>query len=282
MELQSDKIKAIAIDLDGTVLGDNAKLSGRARRALGGCIARGLRVIIATGRCMKSAEAYRAAIGAEGPAVYYNGAMTLYMPARATLEKHTVGQEAISCCADIARAENIHFQVFICRGDGADFSETLVAEKPSDATKAYMERTGLDFMYGDLNEAMTGEDSAYCVKGIFIDKEAKLRRVQRLVHERLGNAVNTMTSADFILEVLAGGVTKASGLRSAMAFYGLRTEEIIAFGDEENDIGMLSFAGYSVAPANARKSVQDAADLVVGANTDDGVARFLEKTFALS
>jgi Cof subfamily protein (haloacid dehalogenase superfamily) len=276
---QKNNIKAIAIDLDGTTLGDGAILSERTRRALAGCAAKNIRVIIATGRSVKSAEPYRAAIGAEGPMVYYNGAMTLDMPSRSILDEHFIGQDVVSCCADIARSENTHFHIFTC-GNSGGFSETLIAERPSAATEVYSNRTGLDFSYGNLYNALPKDekdDSARCVKGIFIDSEPKLRRIQQLTRERLGGKVNTMLSTDFILEILAGGVTKTSGLRMALAFYGFSMAEVIAFGDEENDIPMLAAAGYSVAPANARKSALETAKLIIGPNTEDSVAEFLEK-----
>jgi Cof subfamily protein (haloacid dehalogenase superfamily) len=282
MELQRDRIRAIAIDLDGTVLGADAKLSERTLRALHSCISHGLRVIITTGRSMGSSEAYRKAIGAEGPMVYYNGAVTLDMPARVVLDSHTIGQRVISCCADIAHAENIHFQTFLCDTDGG-FSETLMAERPCDETRAYTKRTGLGFTYGGLyrpSEALK-DGGAYCPKGIFIADEPALRRVERLLHERLGDMVSTMMSADTLLEVLAAGVSKATGLRIALDHYRLSPAEVIAFGDEENDIFMLSFAGYSVAPSNARESVRKTVKQVIGANTDNSVARFLEDTFGL-
>jgi hydroxymethylpyrimidine pyrophosphatase-like HAD family hydrolase len=62
---------------------------------------------------------------------------------------------------------------------------------------------------------------------------------------------------------------------------GLKPEEIIALGDEENDLPMFSVAGFSVAPANAKDKVKSAASLVIGANTEDGVAAFLEETFGV-
>jgi Cof subfamily protein (haloacid dehalogenase superfamily) len=264
--------------LDGTVLGADSRLSGRTLRALRGCVSGGLRVIIATGRCMASSEKYRAAIGADGPMVYYNGAVTLDMPSRTALDKHTIGQDAISCCADIAHAENMHFQTFIC-GDAGGFLETPVAENPSLETRAYTKRTGLGFTYGSLYDALKEDGGFYCPKGIFIGDEPALRRVKRLVRERLGGAVDTMLSADTILEVLAAGVSKATGLRAVLDYYGLSPAEVIAFGDEENDIQMLSMAGFSASPSNARASVRDTASVVIGANTEDGVARFLEETF---
>jgi Cof subfamily protein (haloacid dehalogenase superfamily) len=280
MELQKDRIRAIVIDLDGTTLGADAVLSERTRQSLRACIAGGLRVIIATGRSVNAAESYRNAIGLEGLVVYYNGAMTLDMPSRNILDSHFIGQDVISCCVDIAHERGIHFHVFLCNMSGG-FSETLMAERSSDATTTYRNRTGLNFLYGDLYKALPDDDSIRCIKGIFIGEEPKLRQVQQTVTERLGGRVNTMLSADFILEILADGVTKASGLRAALNFYGLEPSEIIAFGDEENDIAMLSLAGHSVAPLNARQSVRDIAKSVIGPNTDDSVAAFLEKFFSL-
>jgi Cof subfamily protein (haloacid dehalogenase superfamily) len=229
---------------------------------------------------VNAAELYRGEIGVEGAMVYYNGAMTLDMPSRKILDSHFIEQDVVSCCVDIAHEEDAHFHIFLCNRTGL-FSETLMAEEASKATAAYRNRTGLDFLYGDLYKAMPGDDSMRCIKGIFIEEEAKLRKIQQIVTERLGGRVNTMLSADFILEILAGGVTKASGLRAALEFYRIEPSEVIAFGDEENDIAMLSLAGYSVAPSNARQSVQDVAKSVIGPNTDDSVAAFLEIFFMI-
>jgi hydroxymethylpyrimidine pyrophosphatase-like HAD family hydrolase len=225
---------------------------------------------------MGAAELYREAMGAEGPMVYYNGAVVLGMPERRVLARHSIGQDVISRCVDIARSEDTHFHIFLCNKSGA-FSETLMAESVSEATEVYRNRTGLDFLYGDLKKALSGGDFAYCIKGIFIDDEQKLRRIQRIIQKSPEIAVNTMLSSTFILEILHSGVTKAAGLRTALEFYGLEAEETIAFGDEENDISMLSFAAYSAAPSNARLSARNAAKLVIGTNTDDSVADFLEK-----
>lgn len=173
MEFQKDRIRAIAIDLDGTTLGADAVLSDRTRRALRACISGGLRVIIATGRSVNAAEAYRNAIGIQGVVVYYNGAITLDMPAKNILDSHFIGQDVISCCVDIAHERGVHFHVFLCNTTGG-FSETLMAERSSEATAAYRNRTGLDFLYGDLHKALPDDDSLRCIKGIFIGEEPEL------------------------------------------------------------------------------------------------------------
>jgi Cof subfamily protein (haloacid dehalogenase superfamily) len=273
MELQKDKVKALVMDLDGTTLAADAVLTERTRKALRGCIAKGLRVIIATGRSTDAAEAYRAAIGAEGPMVYYNGSVVMDMPSRTIIDSHYIGQDVISGCVDIAHAENTHFHVFLRKKD-APFTEMLAAENPSEAAARYSS----DFFYRDLYSILSVGDYN-CIKGIFIDREPKLQRIRKIVEESLRGKVTITLSADFILEILASGVSKASGMRAALEFCGLTPSEVIAFGDEENDISMLSLAAYSVAPSNARQSVRETASMVIGPNTGDSIAAFLEETF---
>jgi hydroxymethylpyrimidine pyrophosphatase-like HAD family hydrolase len=74
-------------------------------------------------------------------------------------------------------------------------------------------------------------------------------------------------------------VSKGQGLKAAMKRLSIKSEEVIAFGDEENDLPMFSVAGFSAAPANAKESVKAGADIVIGSNAEDGVAAFLEKYF---
>jgi Cof subfamily protein (haloacid dehalogenase superfamily) len=275
MDFQKDRIKAVVIDLDGTVLGADGRLSGRTLAALRACADSGIRVIIATGRSMDAAEPYRAAIGLTGPMVYYNGAMVVDMPRRKPLACRYIGRDIMALCADVSRQEGVHFHVFLCKED-EHLSELLVAEVPSAATVQYKDRTGLDFLFGDL-KAIIADETADCVKGIFVGEAPQLQRVRRLLQDRLGGRAALVMSADFILEVLEPSVSKGAGMSAALRFYGLEPKDAIAFGDEENDISMLALAGFSAAVANARQSAQDAAKLVIGANTDDSVAAFLEK-----
>jgi Cof subfamily protein (haloacid dehalogenase superfamily) len=209
--------------------------------------------------------------------VYYNGSVVMDMPSRTIIDSHYIGQDVISGCMDIAHAENTHFHVFLCKKD-APFSEMLAAENLPEAAASYSNRSGLDFFYGDIHTILSAGDY-HCIKGIFIDREPKLQRIRKIVEENLRGKVTSTLSADFILEILASGVSKASGMRAALEFYGLTPSEVIAFGDEENDISMLSLAAYSVAPSNARQSVRETASMVIGPNTGDSIAAFLEETF---
>ena len=81
------------------------------------------------------------------------------------------------------------------------------------------------------------------------------------------------------LEIMNAGVSKGEGLKTAMKCRGLKMDELIAFGDEENDLPMFSVAGFSAAPSSAKEKVRQAADFVFGSNAEEGLASFLENLF---
>ncbi len=89
----------------------------------------------------------------------------------------------------------------------------------------------------------------------------------------------TLSGAPFV-EVMAEGVTKATGLARLCAHLGVDRADVMAFGDALNDVEMLRWAGHGVAMAGADAVVQDAADEIGASNDDDGVARVVERVLA--
>lgn len=95
------------------------------------------------------------------------------------------------------------------------------------------------------------------------------------VQKSHGLYLETTFSHPDYLEVLPKGVDKAAALLRLATRRGIRTEEIAAVGDGENDLGMIQAAGLGVAMANALSSVRDAADWITASNDDAGVARLI-------
>jgi Cof subfamily protein (haloacid dehalogenase superfamily) len=103
-----------------------------------------------------------------------------------------------------------------------------------------------------------------------------------LVSETLGDlATATHSSSSALVEISAAGVTKAAGLAWLCAREGIAAEHVLAFGDMPNDVPMLSWAGHSVAMANAHPAVREVADEVTLTNDEDGVAVYLRTAFDL-
>jgi hydroxymethylpyrimidine pyrophosphatase-like HAD family hydrolase len=83
-----------------------------------------------------------------------------------------------------------------------------------------------------------------------------------------------------LLEISAAGVTKGSALQRLCDGLGIAAAQVVAIGDMVNDLPMLRWAGRAVAVANAHADVLAAAGDVTGANTDEGVAHYLEGLLA--
>lgn len=81
----------------------------------------------------------------------------------------------------------------------------------------------------------------------------------------------------YALEFMPKGVTKAYGISLLAKDLGLKQEEIMAIGDEENDLPMIQYAGLGVAMENAVPFVKEAADFVTASNEENGVAKVIQK-----
>jgi len=280
------KIKGLAIDLDGTTLLPEGILGRRTRDTLRTLIAKGIQIIISTGRAIESAEKYRSAIGAEGPMVFFNGAEVADVPSGKILHTNCISMDVVDFGTDIARDLGIHYQVYLPAGispdtgkeDSKQMWEALVIENYGSEAQMYKNHTGITPVVKDLKTVAALPING-CIKGMFIADPSLHDEVRKRMQERFGDKISVMRSYPTFLEIINAGVSKGEGLRIAMEHRRLKPEEVIAFGDEENDVPMFTVAGFACAPGNARESIRDAADLIYGSSLEEGLAIYLEKMF---
>ncbi|MDR1986836.1 MAG: HAD hydrolase family protein [Treponema sp.] len=272
------KIKAFALDLDGTCLGRNGSLSGRTIRSLKTCLHRGIQVIICTGRSIDAAEPYRVAIGAEGPMVYFNGAEVVDMPSETMVQAALLSLEAVDYCVDLSRSRGLYYQVYF-PGTPEHPRGILMAERQTQETEMYRIHTGIQAVIGDLKQALAQPGLTGCVKGMFISEPWFHEDIRAQLVERFGQGIYIARTLRTFLEIMDAAVSKGRGLRCALAYQGLQDAPVIAFGDEENDLPLFEAATYAAAPANAKELVLRAADFQFGPNTEDGLAAWLEQWF---
>jgi Cof subfamily protein (haloacid dehalogenase superfamily) len=284
-----EMIKALAMDLDGTILAPVAILTERTIRAINECMRRGLKVIIATGRAVGSSEPYRSSLNATGPMVYFNGALVAEMPGCRILKATLLDTKAADVCIDISREMETYFQLFFLSGsfsnppssgDGQEIRLTLFAEKNGEEREMYQRHTGVLSELADLKEALRRPEHGNCIKAMFLAEPEKQALLRPILEERLGGSVYMTQTLRNFLEIMNAGVSKGEGLKIAMDSLSLKPEEVIAFGDEENDLPMFGAAGFSAAPSSARDSVRAAADFIFGPCAEEGLAAFLEELFA--
>ena len=275
------KIKALALDLDGTALLPDTSIGERTVNVLKELINRGIHVLLCTGRAIESSEKYRAIIGANGPMVYFNGAEVVDMPAGKVLNATMLGLDVVDVCIDIARNMDIHFQVFIPPGviEGRDKWEALVIDKERPESEMYLKHTGIIPVVRDLKTVISMPGLQGCVKAMFICEQKWQDEIRVKLNARFGESIYVARTFPTFLEVMNAGVSKGEGLKTAMKHLGLTADAALALGDEENDLLMFNVAGISAAPANARENVRAKADFVFASNAEEGLAAFLEEKF---
>ena len=241
-------------------------------------------MILCTGRAIESSRRYYSAIGASGPMVFFNGAEVAEVPDIKVISSNLLELDVIDYGIDLARSMDIHFQMFFPPGSVPQYAgksgwETLVIDRQRAESDMYQKHTGIQPVVTDLKAAITTPELKGCPKAMFITDPSLHDTIRQKMLARFGSRIYIARTFPTFLEIMNAGVSKGEGLKTVMDCRGLKPEEVIAFGDEENDLPMFSVAGFSAAPSSAKDKVRQAADFVFGPNAEEGIAAFLEEMF---
>jgi len=264
----ADSFRLAAIDLDGTLLRSDATLSERSRRALAQAQDAGLQILLVTARSPRSVREIAREARLGGHAICANGA-TLYdldsdrILRHAPLESvvvHRVARELRERIPGIAFGWELELR--FGSEEGYEAQRDLERwPRPYDAYPVF------DVL--SWGEPMTKLLAR--LPGVDLDEVLEIAR------EICANDAAVTLTGDAFVEVMAAGVAKEAALAEVAEELGIRREEVIAFGDQLTDAGMLRWAGHGVAVANAHRTALEAADEVTAANDEDGVALVLER-----
>ena len=275
--IDASAIKALALDLDGTTLLPDTSLGLRTANCLTRLMERGIQVIFCTGRAIEGSRRYYTALGASGPMVFFNGAEVAEVPEIKMISSDVMGLDVVDFGLDLARSMDIHYQVFFPpQGKGW---EALLIEKQRPESEMYRNHTGVVATVTDLKAALAAPGMTGCIKAMFITDPALHDTIREKMYGRFGDRINIARTTPTFLEIMNAGVSKGSGLKTVMDCRGLKPEEVIACGDEENDLPMFSVAGFSAAPSSAKETIREAADFVFGPCAEEGLAAWLEDLF---
>lgn len=269
------EIKMIGLDLDGTLLTDRKELTPHTVNVLNRAIAQGVTVLVATGRpWLGVPEELR-----EFPGMRYaltsNGAKIQDTRTGEIIEEHLLSQEnakkALEICGRYDTLQEVYF-------DGQGYAPREKMDHIERYHKnpnmwEYMRRTRI--AVDDIRTLLERENRPVDkVQALFADMEERQTAWREL--EEAGG-MELVGSLKYNIEINAAGVNKGTGLVRLGKYLGIRREEIMAFGDGDNDIEMLREAGFGVAMANGVQEVKDAADYVTLSNEEEGVAAAIEK-----
>jgi 5-amino-6-(5-phospho-D-ribitylamino)uracil phosphatase len=271
--------RLIAIDLDGTLLSPKGQVTERAREAVRSTLAAGLLVCFATGRNWTESKAILDAVEHYETAVFVGGAMVIDTGKNVTLHRQMMQPALAREISALLEAEG--HAVLALVDDGAAGTHYLASSDiPLDSAteqwmtvaKAKFKRAGRLGEYAHPSTVRIGIASG--VDRVLTLKEKLIARFgSRIVLHNLrvpGYPVE-------VLEIFDPAVNKWEGVLHVARRHGVSAEQIVAIGDDLNDIPMLRGAGLGVAMGNARDEVKAAADRVIGGNEQEGLAEFLEE-----
>ncbi|MEE8419577.1 MAG: HAD family hydrolase [Dehalococcoidales bacterium] len=263
--------RAVALDLDGTLLDNRTQLSERSRRALEGCLEQGIPVIIATSRPTRIFNRVfpRELAGSCSLAVM-NGAVTIGNPPLSGYFKETISEEIIRSVISLAGefCSDTHVTLEL---DGYEFGVNWTP----DPDFLWPRNSATLDMVLSIDEALTKQPSKIAVSVTGED----ILELKDILDDKFGQAISVIPSliGNPILNITAPGASKPNALRKLLDPVGISLDEVIAFGDDLPDIGMLEACGISVAMANSFPDVKSVCSHHTASNDDDGVALVLEE-----
>jgi Cof subfamily protein (haloacid dehalogenase superfamily) len=261
--------KLIALDLDGTLLNKQKMISPRTKKVLEEAKNMGHHLVIATGRPPRASVQYYHELGLTTPMVNFNGALVHHVTDESwghhhfPLERETA-LEVLDVCERYG-IQNVMAEImdeYYLKQHDENFVRILADGRAP---------LGVGVIHDLLHDHPTSlliqahEDAVHELRAHLREHHAHV-----VEHRYWGAPWN-------VIEVMKAGVNKATGLSLIAERLGVKRENVIAFGDEDNDLEMIRYAGTGVAMGNANPQLKAVADMICDTNDNDGIAMILER-----
>jgi Cof subfamily protein (haloacid dehalogenase superfamily) len=262
----------IASDVDGTLLDNDETVTARTRVAVRAAVAAGARFVLATGRPPRWIAQVVDELGFAPMAVCANGAV-IYDPGQDRIvSARMLSPDVLGELAEISTRAI----------PGAGLAVERVGDRAHDAaTPQFVSSPGYEHAWlNPDNTEVSLEDllSAPAVKLLIRKAGARSADMAAALSNQPGiDGDITYSTNNGLVEIMPRGISKATGVEEVARPLGISADDVVAFGDMPNDVAMLTWAGLGVAMGNAHPQVLAAADEIAAPNTDDGVARVLER-----
>ncbi len=267
--------KLLALDMDGTTLDSGKKFPAEISRAIHALRARGVEVIVSSGRAKAELRDYTRELADFAYGVLLSGGLVYDFRAGKPLFQKALPEEdarSILQAADEAGAMTQFMTVHesVTRGSQiasmADYGMEIYQEMYERVCRR--EENLADFIREHSNEI--------CKINVYHRDEASREQTLRKLKRR---NLTISFAERTALEMSPKGITKAHGLQVVCDYLGIRTDEVVAIGDAPNDIDVLKTAGLAVAMGNAAEEIKGICDVVVADNDHLGVLEAIQRFF---
>lgn len=260
-------IQMVAIDCDETLLRSDNTVSEYTKDVLHRLQNKGIYITIATGRMYQTAKPVGMSLQLGNvPMILFSGGLIQELESGYKLFERTVPIDTVQRIWNVAGQNNWHIQSYV--------DDHLLCHHQDWQSDSYERQTGAKAEFlGDALYQLSREPN----KLIAIDTVENIDTIIETLTPIVGDTATLVRSQKDFLEIIAPHVSKGDALAQLARQYAIGIDNIVSFGNAENDISMLSNTGYAVAVENAVDHVKSVAHEVCNHHNNDGVAQWIEK-----
>ncbi|MGM9903912.1 HAD superfamily hydrolase [Enterococcus sp. 10A9_DIV0425] len=264
-------IKLVAIDIDGTLLNEKREITNEVKEAIAQAVAKDVAIVLCTGRPLPGVQDQLNELNLYQDNDYvitYNGALVQQTKSGEIIARHGLSYEDFLEIEVMARRVGSHLHSIDDQAiytANRDISAYTIHE--ASLVKMPLKYRTVDEMTPDMQ----------IVKMMMIDEpeilDAAIDRLPQAFREKY----TTVKSAPYYFEVLNKAASKGAAVANLAQHLGITQDEVMAIGDNENDLSMIEYAGIGVAMGNAVPLVKKAANHITTSNDEHGVAEVIKK-----
>lgn len=264
-------VKLIALDLDGTVLNSKGKLSEETKEGLMTVMDNGVNVCIASGRAFDSLPEEVLEVPGIKYAITSNGAAIYKTKNKELIKAYKLLADSVDLILSMSKKyKRITFECFIngtAYADKAYINDPLIVGDNVRSVE-YIRKTR--HQVDNIVEFISNnKENLDCMNIILGNQDIRKDIIEEISSKT--SDVYITSASPVMLEFSYKDCGKAAGLRFLSDYLGIDRDLIVAFGDADNDIDMIKFAGAGIALSNACQALKDEADYITLSNDEDGV-----------
>jgi hypothetical protein len=258
-------IKMVVTDIDGTIYTPEQGITDNVKNCIQNLVKNGVIVVIATGRTYLSAKVVADKIGIKCPLICYQGGLTKSYEGE-ILEVKYLNEKIAREIIELARRRNIHLNVYV--------NDTLYVENDDKYIKDYIGDKGIDYFkvnsfdeldFSKLNKMLAIKYDSEFIEALIDELKSKYPQIY------------VVKSFKYFCEIANKEATKGNAIKFLAKKYGFSEKEVLAIGDQNNDIEMVETAGVGVAMGNGTEQIKKVANYITDSVENDGFVKAIDK-----
>lgn len=264
-------IKLIALDIDDTLLDSQNKILPSTKKALDKALDKGIKVVLCSGRPLAGVSPYLEELNISGKEQYvitYNGGL-VETASGDILSRKIIDNQGFKKIVGFATEKKIPYYFL------DDQSNVYTADKNINRftiVQAWENKAGIF-----VRTPQDFPDDFEITKVAVVGEKDQLDQYEQPVKDQFGNDYYVVRAGDNFIEIMNPTANKGTGLETLVKILGFKKDEIMAFGDEQNDLPMFDYVGHAIAMGNGSDVAKERADYVTDSNDNDGIAKALDK-----